>query len=45
LPEKGFRNLWEDVPTAALEISLSRPQPRNFSSDENDRKREKAFLE
>jgi hypothetical protein len=22
LPEKGLRNFWEDVPTAALEISL-----------------------
>jgi hypothetical protein len=43
-PEKGLRNSWEDVSTAALEISLSGPQLRNFSNNENDRKRGKAFF-
>jgi hypothetical protein len=41
---KGLKNFREDVFTAALEISVSGPQLRNFSSNENDRMREKAFF-
>jgi hypothetical protein len=43
-PKRGLRNFWEDVSTAALKISHSGLHLRNISSNENDRKRGKAFF-